>query len=68
MGTNVGIIDLGLSINKRMFNKQLSRIAGSAKSSVMSAFKPLGKMIGTALGTAARRRIYEILSFLRLRP
>ena len=53
MGTNVGIIDLGLSINKRMFNKQLSRIAGSAKSSVMSAFKPLGKMIGTALGTAA---------------
>nr|DAN29893.1 MAG TPA: minor tail protein [Caudoviricetes sp.] len=36
-----------------MFNKQLSRIAGSAKSSVMSAFKPLGKMIGTALGTAA---------------
>jgi len=53
LGTNVGIIDLGLSINKRMFNKQLSRIAGSAKSSVMSAFKPLGKMIGTALGTAA---------------
>lgn len=53
MGTNVGIIDLGLSINKRMFNKQLSGIAGSAKSSVMSAFKPLGKMIGTALGTAA---------------
>lgn len=53
MGTNVGIIDLGLSVNKRMFNKQLSGIAGSAKSSVMSAFKPLGKMIGTALGTAA---------------
>jgi phage-related protein len=49
----VGIIDLGLSVNKRMFNKQLSGIAGSAKSSVMSAFKPLGKMIGTALGTAA---------------
>lgn len=53
MGTNVGIIDLGLSVNKRMFNKQLSGIAGSAKSSVMSAFKPLGKMIGIALGTAA---------------
>lgn len=53
MGTNVGIIDLGLSVNKRMFNKQLSGIAGSAKNSVMSAFKPLGKMLGTALGTAA---------------
>lgn len=53
MGTNVGIIDLGLSVNKRMFNKQLSGIAGSAKNSVMSAFKPLGKMIGAALGTAA---------------
>lgn len=53
MGTNVGIIDLGLSVNKRMFNKQLSGIAGSAKNSVMSAFKPLGKILGTALGTAA---------------
>ena len=53
MGTNVGIIDLGFSVNKRMFNKQLSGIAGSAKNSVMSAFKPLGKMLGTALGTAA---------------
>lgn len=53
MSTNVGIIDLGLSVDKRMFNKQLSGIAGSAKNSVMSAFKPLGKMIGAVLGTAA---------------
>lgn len=51
--TSVGNIDLGLSVNKQMFNKQLNGIAGSAKSSVMSAFKPLGKMIGAALGTAA---------------
>ena len=51
--TNVGNIDLGLSVNKQMFNKQLNGIAGSAKSSVMSAFKPLGKMIGAVLGGAA---------------
>lgn len=51
--TNVGNIDLGLSVNKQMFNRQLNGIASSAKSSVMSAFKPLGKMIGAALGTAA---------------
>lgn len=51
--TSVGNIDLGLSVNKQMFNKQLNGIASSAKSSVMSAFKPLGKMIGAALGGAA---------------
>ena len=51
--TSVGNIDLGLSVNKQMFNKQLNGIAGSAKSSVMSAFKPLGKMIGAVLGGAA---------------
>lgn len=51
--TNVGVIDLGLSVNKQAFNKQLSGIASGAKSSVMSAFKPLGKMIGAALGGAA---------------
>lgn len=51
--TSVGNIDLGLSVNKQMFNRQLNGIASSAKSSVMSAFKPLGKMIGAALGTAA---------------
>lgn len=44
---------MGLSINRQSFNKQLSGIAGGAEKSVMSAFKPLGKMIGTVLGGAA---------------
>ena len=50
--TNVGNINLGLSVNSNAFNRQLNGLAGNAKSSVMSAFKPLGKMIGAALGGA----------------
>lgn len=53
MGVNVGSIDLGLDVNQKSFNKQLNGIAGGAQKSVLSAFKPLGKMIGVALGGAA---------------
>ena len=51
--TNVGIINLGLDINQQSFNKQLNGIANGAKSSVLSAFKPLGKLIGGALAAGA---------------
>lgn len=51
--TNVGNINLGLSVNSNAFNRQLNGLAGNAKNSVMSAFKPLGKMIGAVLGGAA---------------
>lgn len=53
MGMNVGSIDLGLDVNKQGFNKQLNGIAGGAQKSVLSAFKPLGKLIGGALAGAA---------------
>lgn len=53
MGTNVGEINLGLDINQRSFNKQLSGIASGAQNSVMSVFKPLGKMISGALAVGS---------------
>lgn len=53
MSMEVGRIDLGLDVNKKAFNSQLNGIAGGAQKSVMGAFKPLGKMIGVALGGAA---------------
>lgn len=53
MGLSVGQIDLGLDVNSKSFNKQISGVASGAQKSVMSAFKPLGKMIGLALGGAA---------------
>lgn len=53
MGLAIGQIDLGLDINQKSFNKQICSIAGGAQKSVLGAFKPLGKLIGTALGTAA---------------
>lgn len=53
MSMSVGSINLGLGINKQGFNKQLNGIASGAEKSVLSAFKPLGKMIGVALGGAA---------------
>ncbi len=52
MSTSIGIIDLGLSISKSMFNRQLAGVAKSAQAGVQTAFKPLGNMIGMALGGA----------------
>lgn len=48
-GTNIGIINLGLDINKALFNKQLNGIATGAASTVKNTFKPLGNMIAGAL-------------------
>ncbi len=53
MSETVGQIDLGLNINQKSFNKQLSGIASGAQKSVMSAFSGLGKMVGVALGIKA---------------
>lgn len=51
--TEVGRIDLGLVIDQKLFSKQLSGIAKSAEKSVVSAFKPIGKMIGSVLTVGA---------------
>lgn len=53
MSEEVGRIDLGLDINKKMFNSQLNGIASSGQSTVKSAFSGMGKWIGAAIGTAA---------------
>lgn len=53
MSETVGQIDLGLNINQKSFNKQLSGIASGAQKSVMSAFGGIGKMVGVALGVKA---------------
>ncbi len=52
MSTEVGRIDLGLDINKKMFNNQLSGIAGGAEKQVKSAFGGMGLKIGKTLGLA----------------
>lgn len=52
MSTEVGRIDLGLDVNKKMFNKQLSGIAGGAEKQVKSAFGGMGSKIGKTLGLA----------------
>lgn len=52
-GANIGIIKLGLDINKASFNKQLNGIAAGAASTVKSAFKPLGNMIAGALAVGS---------------
>lgn len=52
MSTEVGRIDLGLDINKKMFNRQLSGIAGGAEKQVKSAFGGMGLKIGKTLGLA----------------
>lgn len=53
MSQNIGVIDLGLSISKSIFNQQLSGIAKGAQAGVTAAFKPLGNKIGMVLGGAA---------------
>lgn len=53
MGFKVGNIDLGLDVNQRSFNRQLSGISRGAERSVSSAFKGLGSKIGVVLGGAA---------------
>lgn len=52
MSIKVGRIDLGLGVNKEMFNKQLSGIAGGAERQVKSAFGGMGLKIGKTLGLA----------------
>lgn len=52
-GTNIGRINLGLDIDRGLFNKQLSGLAAGANKTVMSAFKPLGKIIGGALAVGS---------------
>lgn len=52
-GTNIGIINLGLDINKALFNKQLNGIASGAQKMVTGAFKPIGRMIGGALAVGS---------------
>lgn len=53
LGDTVGQIDLGLDINRKLFNKQLFGISKGAEKSVTSAFSGLGKKIGITLGTVA---------------
>jgi phage-related protein len=53
MSMEVGRIDLGLDVNKKAFNQQLSGVAGGAEKSVKKAFGGLGSMIGVAIGAAA---------------
>lgn len=52
-GGEVGRITLGLTTDPRLFSKQLSGVAKSAEKSVTSAFKPIGKMIGSVLAAGA---------------
>lgn len=53
MGTTVGEIDLGLNIDRGIFNKQIQGLANSARNPIMNAFKPIGKMIGSVLAVGA---------------
>lgn len=49
MGTKIGQIDLGLSVNTALFKKQINGLAKSTRSTVFDAFKPVGRLIGGAL-------------------
>ena len=53
MSQNVGEIDLGLSVNQGQFNRQLNSIAGSAKTSALKMFTPVGAAIGAAMSVKA---------------
>lgn len=53
MSQNVGEIDLGLSVNQGQFNRQLNSIAGSAKTSALKMFTPVGAAIGSAMSVKA---------------
>lgn len=45
----MGEIDLQLNVNQSTFNKQVQGLASSAKTPIVNAFKPIGKLIGGAL-------------------
>ncbi|PKM69182.1 MAG: hypothetical protein CVU95_00955 [Firmicutes bacterium HGW-Firmicutes-2] len=53
MSTEVGRIDLGLDINKQMFNSQLQGISRDASAKTKTVFAGLGRTIGLTLGAAA---------------
>ena len=53
MSMEVGRIDLGLDVNQKYFNRQLSGLAGGAEKQAKSAFSGLGAKIGTVIGVAA---------------
>lgn len=53
LGQTVGEIDLGLNINQSKFNSQIKGLAQSARNPIMSAFKPIGKMLGSILAVGA---------------
>lgn len=53
MGAEIGEIDLGLSVNQSLFNKQIQGLAKSAQSPIVNAFKPIGKLIGGALAVGS---------------
>lgn len=52
-GTPIGEIDLGLNINKSLFNRQISGLAKGAQSTVVNAFKPIGKLLGGVLAVGS---------------
>ncbi len=52
-GTEVGRINLGLDIEKGLFNKQLTGLAAGANRTVVNAFKPIGKAIAGALAVGS---------------
>ncbi len=52
-GTEVGRINLGLDIDKGLFNKQLTGLAAGANRTVVNAFKPIGKVIAGALAVGS---------------
>lgn len=53
MSTQVGVIDLGLEVDRNTFNRQVNGIARGAERSTVRAFGGLGKKIGAMLGVAA---------------
>lgn len=53
MGFNAGEIDLLLNIDRRLFNSQISGLARNAQPTILNAFKPIGKLIGTTLAAGS---------------
>lgn len=62
MGLEVGVIDLGLDINKKSFESQLNNIASGASSAVSNAFSGLGKIAGAAFGFVAGAKVGDFFS------
>lgn len=53
MGFEAGRIDLLLNIDSRLFNSQITGLARNAQPTILSAFKPIGKLIGTTLAAGS---------------